>query len=92
MHLNLQASVQMSTTLFLVMRGVVRLLFLIGGPFQEGAREGGDESPFNKGPPTTRKPRRNQSTCRDDGNISSVDFVCTEVVYESGRRQKLGGA
>jgi hypothetical protein len=37
---------------------VVRLVLLIFGPFREGARQGGNESPFKKGPKTTRTPQR----------------------------------
>ncbi len=88
-----QALVIGSTTLFLATCGVVRLVLLIFGPFLEGAREGGNESPFKKGPKTTRKPRRIKSTASHDGNISSVDCcVARKISYESGRRQKLGGA
>jgi hypothetical protein len=84
-----QASVKGSTTLCLAMCGVVLLLLLIFGQFLEGAREGGNESPFKNCPKTTRKPRRIKSTA----SHSSVDCcVARKISYESGRRQKLGGA
>ena len=88
-----QASVKGSTTLFLATCGVVRLVLLIGGPFRQGAREGGDESPFNKGPPTTRKPWRNQSTLslRWPYFERWFYFVC-KMSTRARRRQKLGGA
>ena len=93
MHLKLQASVQVSTTLFLATCGVVRLLLLIRGQFLEGAREGGDESPFKKCPLTSQKPRRSQSAASHDGNISSVDCcVARKISTRGSRRQKLGGA
>ena len=93
MHLKLQASVKGSTTLFLATCGVVRLLLLIRGQFLEGAREGGDESPFKKCPLTSQKPRRSQSAASHDGNISSVDCcVARKISTRGSRRQKLGGA
>jgi hypothetical protein len=56
MHLKLQALLKFSTTLFLASCPVIRLVLLIRGPFLEGSRQGGNESPFKKGPPTSRKP------------------------------------
>ena len=63
------------------------------GQFLEGAREGGDESPFKKCPLTSQKPRRSQSAASHDGNISSVDCcVARKISTRGSRRQKLGGA
>ena len=71
---------------------VVRLVLLIGGPFLEGAREGGNESPVIKGPPTTRKPRR----IPIDDVATMVIFwalilFCVEDVYERASSPKIRG-